>query len=129
MVNMWEQWKKGFDAWENSTAKLLEQWLASPLVLEPSGAMLGAVAKMKTATDKAAALWWGTLGLPTKHDQERSLHALNMLNSKLIDLEERLADMEARAQAPAAAAAPVAEPAESAPAEGERPSRRRAAKE
>jgi hypothetical protein len=32
------------------------------------------------------------LGLPTKRDQERTLHALNELESKILDLEERLAE-------------------------------------
>ena len=37
---MWDQWKKAFDAWENATAKWVEEWMKSPLVLGPSGAML-----------------------------------------------------------------------------------------
>ncbi len=88
----WEQWKKSFDAWENSTAQLFEQYLKSPLVLGPSGAMLTAAMKAKATTDKAMASWWGAIGLPTKRDQERSLHALNQMQSRLLDLEERLAE-------------------------------------
>jgi hypothetical protein len=61
-------------------------------VLGPSGRLLTAVMKAKAAGDRAAATWWGTLGLPTKRDQERALHALNQLESRLHDLEERLAD-------------------------------------
>lgn len=86
----WEEWKKGFDAWEDSTAKLMEVWLKSPFVLGPSGAMLTAAMKAKVAGDKAAAAWWGGLGLPTKRDQERMLHAVQRLESRLLDLEERL---------------------------------------
>jgi hypothetical protein len=86
----WESWKKSFDAWENATAQLLEQHLKSPLVLGPSGAMLTAAMKAKAAADKAMASWWGALGLPTKRDQERAMHALNQLQSRLIDLEQRL---------------------------------------
>ena len=92
---MWDQWKKGFDAWENQTAKLLETWLKSPLVLGPSGAMLGSIMKMKAMSDKATAGWWGAWGLPTKRDQERSLHALNQIQSRLNDLEEKLMKLEA----------------------------------
>lgn len=91
---IWQQWKKGFDSWENKTAELMEQVLKNPRVLEPAGALLTASMKMKAATDKAMATWWGSWGLPTKRDQERTLHALNQLNSKLIDLEERLASVE-----------------------------------
>ncbi len=91
-----EEWKKGFDAWEKATAELMETWLESPLVLEPSGAMLGVVSKVKAAQDEAAAKWWGSVGLPTKRDQERTLHRINELESKLLDLEERLEDKDAK---------------------------------
>jgi hypothetical protein len=48
--------------------------------------------KAKAAYDKAAAQWMGSMGLATKRDQERSLHALNQIESRLLDLEERLED-------------------------------------
>ncbi len=89
---IWELWKKGFDRWEDATAKLLEAWLASPLVLEPAGKLLGGAFRAKAAADQAAAALWGAVGLPTKRDQERTLHALNQLQSRLLDIEERLAD-------------------------------------
>ena len=89
---IWDSWKKGFDAWENTTAKYTESWLKSPLVLAPSGKMLGGAMKAKAAFDKAASRWVGSLGMATKRDQERSLHALNQLESRLLDLEEQLAD-------------------------------------
>jgi hypothetical protein len=94
MMIGWDQWKKGFDAWEGATAQLVEQWMKSPLVLGPSGKLLTAAMKAKAAADKAVAQWWGALGLPTKRDQERSLHTLNQIQSRLIDLEERLHDLE-----------------------------------
>jgi len=90
-MSTWDVWKKGFDAWERATARYLDTVLRSPSVLQPSGAMLTAMMKTKAATDKAAAAWWGAMGLPTKHDQERSLHKLNQLESRLLDLEEELA--------------------------------------
>jgi hypothetical protein len=96
---MWDQWKKGFDAWEGATAQVLEQWMKSPLVLGPSGTMLTAMMKAKAASDQLAAQWWGALGLPTKRDQERTLHALNEMESRLLDLEERLQDLQAPATA------------------------------
>ena len=86
----WDLWKKGFDAWEDTTARLLESWMRSPVVLEPSGAVLSATMRLKAASDQAASAFWGLLGLPTKRDQERTLHALNQLESRLLDLEERL---------------------------------------
>lgn len=89
---LWETYKKGFDAWENATAKVVETWLKSPLVLKPSGAMLTGMMRMKSAGDRMTAMWWGSLGLPTKRDQERTLHALHKLESRLNDLEEKLED-------------------------------------
>lgn len=90
-MNPWDIYKKAFNAWENATATYLEQVLKSPLLLEPAGAWLSAMMKAKTKSDEMAANWWGGLGLPTKRDQERTLHKLNQLESKLLDLEERLA--------------------------------------
>jgi hypothetical protein len=89
-MNLWDQWKKGFNAWETATASYLEQVLANPAVLGPAGAMLTAAMKTKAATDRAMSAWWAAFGLPTRHDQERALHKLNQLESKLLDLEEKL---------------------------------------
>lgn len=94
----WESWKKGFDAWENATAKYLEAWMRSPLVLVPGGAMLTAAMRSKSAVDGAMDTWWSAVGLPTRRDQERSLHALNQLQSRLIDLEETLGELRAEQQ-------------------------------
>lgn len=91
-MDAWDTYKKWFFAWENATASYLEQVLKSPLVLEPAGAWLSAAMKLKAASDRASAQWWGAVGLPTKRDQERALHKLNQLESRLIDLEERLAE-------------------------------------
>ncbi len=87
---MWTEWKKAFDAWETSTAKWVEEWIKSPLVLGPSGAMLTMAMKAKKAGDDAKAQLWGQVGLPTKRDQERTLHLLNQLQSRIMDLEEKL---------------------------------------
>jgi hypothetical protein len=89
---MWDQWKKSFAAWETATARYLEQVMANPAVLEPAGALLTAAMKTKAATDRAVASWWAAVGLPTRRDQERALHKLNQLESRLLDLEEQLAD-------------------------------------
>jgi hypothetical protein len=98
----WGAWKKAFDAWEGATARYAEAWLQSPLLLGPAGALLGALGKGKAASDRVAAELWGALGLPTKRDQERSLHALNQIQSRLLDLEERLEALSDQARAGAA---------------------------
>jgi hypothetical protein len=89
----WDLWKKGFDAWEDATARYTEQVLRSPAVLTPSGAMFTALMKTKAATDRLAEAWWSAWGLPTRRDQERALHALNQIQSRLADLEEQLAEL------------------------------------
>jgi long-chain acyl-CoA synthetase len=91
---MWDAWKKGFDVWEQATARYAQVALKSPLVLGPSGALLSAAMRAKAAQDRAATAWWSAMGLPTKRDQERTLHLLHELESKLLDLEERLAEKE-----------------------------------
>ena len=88
----WQLWKKGFDAWEGATATFLESALKSPLVLMPAGQLMTAMFKAKTAQDGALAKMWGQFGLSTRHDQERALHALNQLQSRLLDIEEALED-------------------------------------
>jgi hypothetical protein len=90
---IWDQWKKGFDEWEQKTAELFENVLKSPTVLQPMGSVLTAGMKVKARLEDARTNFWGTLGLPTKREQERTLHALNQLNSKLLDLEERIAEL------------------------------------
>lgn len=87
-----DEWKKGFDAWESATAAYVETVIKSPLVLTPAGAMLAAAMKGKAASEKALATFWGMWGLPTKRDQERTLHALHQMESRLLDLEEKLAE-------------------------------------
>jgi len=98
-MNPFDMWKKGFDAWENATAQYLEQVMRSSAVLEPSGAMLTGVMKVKKAREQMLDAWWKGMGLPTRRDQERSLHELNQMQSRLIDLEEELADLRERKSA------------------------------
>lgn len=90
---LWDQWKKGFDMWEGKTAEMMEAVLKRPGVMQPMGSMLTATMKMKAASDKAVAQWWAMMGLPTRRDQERTLHALNQLQSRLLDLEEQLSSL------------------------------------
>jgi hypothetical protein len=92
MPPMWEQWKKGFDVWERVTADYFESILKNPAVLGPAGGVLTATMRAKAASDRAATSLWGAMGLPTKRDQERTLHVLHRLESRILDLEERLED-------------------------------------
>ena len=93
---LWDSWKKGFDTWEGATAKYLESVLKNPLVLGSSGALLGMTMKAKAKYEDALANAWSSMGLPTRRDQERSLHALNQMQSRMLDLEEKLAELQPR---------------------------------
>ena len=88
---IWDMWKQGFNAWEQATSQYMEKVLQNPAVLGPAGAMLTAAMKTKAAADKVMSGLWSTIGLPTRRDQERSLHKLNQLESRIFDLEEQLA--------------------------------------
>jgi len=87
---IWDTWKQGFNAWEQATAQFMEKLLNDAGVLGSAGAMLTAAMKTKAATDRLMSTWWSTLGLPTRRDQERALHKLDRLESRLYDLEERV---------------------------------------
>jgi hypothetical protein len=58
--------------------------------------MLTAMMKTRAAAEQAKAKIWGEMGLPTKRDQERTLHLLNQLHSRVLDLEEKLDAANAR---------------------------------
>ena len=93
---IWDLWKQGFTAWEQATAQYMEKVLSTPSVLGGASTMLTAVMKTKAATDRITTAWWSALGLPTRRDQERLLHKLNQLESRLFDLDEKLAQQEDR---------------------------------
>ncbi len=88
---IWDLWKQGFNTWEQATSQYFEKVMSNPGVLGPAGAMLTLSMKTKSATDRVMSAWWSSIGLPTRRDQERSLHKLNTLESRLYDLEEQLA--------------------------------------
>jgi hypothetical protein len=87
-----KEWKSAFDQWENATAEYSEKVMKMPSVLGPAGTVLSGLMKVKAVGDRAQANWWSALGLPTRRDQERTLHLLNQLESKIHDLEEKLED-------------------------------------
>jgi hypothetical protein len=85
-----EKSKKAFDAWESTTAGYVEKWMKSPLLLAPIGTLLTQAMRLKQTQDRVMTACWSLLGLPTKRDQERTLFALHQLESRLLDLEEKL---------------------------------------
>jgi hypothetical protein len=85
-----QQTKKAFDAWESTTAEYVEKWMKSPIVLAPVGLLLTQAMRLKEAHEKVMTSFWSTLGLSTKKDQERTLFALHKIESRLLDMEEKL---------------------------------------
>ena len=55
--------------------------------------LLTTTMRVKRVGDRVVQGWWSTLGLPNRRDQERTLHALNQINSRLLDLEDELAEL------------------------------------
>lgn len=94
-----KEWKTAFDQWENATAEYSEKVMKMPKVLGPAGTVISGIMKVKAASDRAQASWWSSLGLPTKRDQERTLHLLHQLESKIQDLEDKLEDAQRAASA------------------------------
>jgi hypothetical protein len=89
---LWDRFKTGFTQWEEKTAGRVELALRSDRVLQPVGRVLTVTMKVKRVADRAIAGAWSSIGLPTRRDQERTLHAIHQLQSRLLDLEERLAE-------------------------------------
>lgn len=82
--------KRRLDALEERVGHLVEAWVRDRRVLEPTAALLSGVLRSKHLLDRGLRRVWRGLGLPSRRDQERTLHLLYELESKLMDLEERL---------------------------------------
>jgi hypothetical protein len=83
-------WKQWFDAWDANATQTFEQVLRNPSMLEMGGACLTGMMRMWSATQRARDAWWSAWGLPTRREQERLLHELQRLQSRVIDLQEEL---------------------------------------
>jgi hypothetical protein len=79
--------RQTFALWERSTSATFDALARNPLFLGSSGAGLNAVLAMKKIADDALATLIGSLGLATRHDQERTLHLLHQIEGKLEDLQ------------------------------------------
>ncbi len=90
-MSPWELFKQGFFKWEDATARLSETLLRSPLVVAPLAGALSSSVKFTRWRRETKTALWTRLGLPTRHDQVRTLHQLNEVLSRLNDLEEALA--------------------------------------
>jgi len=92
---LWDGFKKRFDRWDGKVSEALEGALRNQLILEPAAQLVTTAAKGFRRFNRLREGALGTLGLATKNDQERTLHLLNELNSRIVDLEEKLDDAKA----------------------------------
>lgn len=92
-MSPWKIWKGGFDRWEKSTAEYLDKALQNPGFLGPSAGLLKMAMQTKSSSDKAMARWWSTLGLTNRDEQDRTLHRINQLESRILDLEEEVQEL------------------------------------
>ncbi|MFH1808563.1 MAG: hypothetical protein ABIJ09_07455 [Pseudomonadota bacterium] len=86
---------KLYGTWEKQTAEYFDKVLRNPGFLELSGNVMGAALRSKIMMDGFLMATWKSLLLPTKRDQERTLHLLNELHSRVNDLEDELTDQAA----------------------------------
>ncbi len=91
---IWTAMKSSFDAWEQAATPLFDAWLRSPFFLGSAGTMLTGLTRVRAMQRKMLDHWWANVGLSTRRDQERTLHGIDDLQSRLVDLEARLADLE-----------------------------------
>lgn len=84
----WRQW---FERWDEGATAAFEQLLRNPSLLELGGSALTTMMRLLSLSQRTRDAWWAAWGLPTRRDQERLLHELQQLHSRLFDLEEQLA--------------------------------------
>lgn len=87
--NPWRVW---FDAWEPKAAEAWDAALRQSWLVEPVAATLTAIARTKAIGDSVRRRLVRACGLATRDDQDRILFLLQRMESRLLDLEERLAD-------------------------------------
>lgn len=70
--------------------------LKSARVTTPAGEWLTLTTRIAALHQQMLGFWWAAWGLPSRDDVHHVLHSLNELHSRVIDLEDRLHDLEAR---------------------------------
>lgn len=88
--NLFEQ---AYTVWEKRTSKLLDGAMRNSQILKASSDFMNQQFKSKIVVDQALLKTWRNLLLPNKKDQEKTLHLLNELHSRIFDLEERIEEL------------------------------------
>ena len=87
---LWDQGVAVFSQWEATTSKLADAGLRSPLLLEPAGRILGAVMELQRRRAVAQTETVRAAGLASAHDLDRTLHAVERLTARVLDLQESI---------------------------------------
>jgi hypothetical protein len=93
MMNSWKVWKNGFDRWEGTTSEYLDKALQNSAFLSSSNALLKAVLHAKSTAHRVVDSGWHRIGLTSRNEQDKALHRINQLESRLLDMEEEIREL------------------------------------
>ncbi len=117
-LNPFETQKKLFDAWEKNLATSMDRMMRKPEYMSLVSQQLGSTLKLRGMLREPVDATLKSLGLPNQDELQNLYKTVNDLESRMLDLEERLEDSEdarsamaARMEAPPA---PSAAPAKKA---------------
>jgi BMFP domain-containing protein YqiC len=94
--------RKLFSEWEKKLAEFMDKRMRDPDFMSLVGKGISTSMDAKSAFDARMDEWFKSLNLPTRHDLERVWTTLNNLETRVIDIEDRLEALESgqRAAAP-----------------------------
>jgi hypothetical protein len=88
-ASLWRTW---LAAWEPRAAQAWEATVRRPVVVEPVAGAITLVGHMKAISDALARRVVRAFGVAASADQDRILYMLQRMESRILDLEERLAN-------------------------------------
>lgn len=94
--------RKMFSEWEKKLAEFMDQRMRDPDFMNLVGKGISTSMDAKSAFDKRMEEWFRTLNLPTRHDLEKVWTTLNNLETRVIDIEDRLSALEENSGRPSA---------------------------
>lgn len=86
--------RKLFSEWEKKLAEFMDKRMRDPDFMKIVGQGMAATMDAKSAIDARLDEWFRTLSLPTKNDIEKLWVTVNAIETRLIDLEDRVAALE-----------------------------------